>query len=68
MINPLVLPARLSCAAAGNCAHRYIGRNCCLLLVQADLLGRAQEARGIAQVVTHLNIFTVSYASLARNR
>ena len=38
--NPLVLPARLSGAAAGNFAHRYIGKVCCLLLVRAEYIGR----------------------------
>ena len=40
---PLVLPVRLCGAAAGNCAHRYLGKVtvCCLLLVQADYIGRA---------------------------
>ena len=51
-------------AAAGNCAHRYIGKVCCLLLVRADYIGRAPgrgpegmgKFRGIAQgviTVTH---------------
>ena len=44
----------------GNCAHRYIGKFCCLLLVRADYMiilhqaappGAAQRARGIAQAV-----------------
>ena len=39
--NPLVLPALQSGAAAGNRAHRYIGKFCCLLLVRADYIGRA---------------------------
>ena len=34
--NSLVLPARLIGAAAENCAHRYIGKVCCLSLVRAD--------------------------------
>ena len=62
--NPLVLPARLSGAAAptvGNRTHRYIGKVCCLLLVRADLYrvalpgaapARPRRARGIAQAVT----------------
>ena len=63
--NPLVLPALLCCrgaAAAGTCAHRYIGKVCCLLLVQAwsrlyqaAPLGAAQRTRGIAQAVTTRN-------------
>ena len=32
-INPLVLPARLCCASAGNSSHSYVGKVCCLLLV-----------------------------------
>ena len=39
--NPLVLPARLCGAAAGNRSHRYIGKVCSLLLVRADYIGRA---------------------------
>ena len=39
--NSLVLPARLSGAAAGNCAHSNIGKVCSLLLVRADYIGRA---------------------------
>ena len=51
--NPLVLPARLCGAAAGNRAHRYIGKVCCLLLVRADYIGRSpSRARGIARAVT----------------
>ena len=44
---PLVLPARLCGAAAGNRAHRYIGKIfffgkvCCLSLVRADYIWRA---------------------------
>ena len=50
---------REQAAAAGNCAHRYIGKVCCLLLVQADYIpaappGAFQRARGIAQAVTAL--------------
>ena len=37
----LVLPARLCAAAAGNYAHCYIGKICCLLLVRAEYIGRA---------------------------
>ena len=39
--DPLVLPARLYGAAAGNRSHRYIGKVCCLLLVRAEYIGRA---------------------------
>ena len=51
------LPALLCRAAAGNCAHCYIGKICCLLLVQADYIGPgsapgvAQRALGLAQAV-----------------
>ena len=38
-------PARLSSAAAGNCAHRYIGKVSCLLLVSADYIGPRPRAR-----------------------
>ena len=31
--------------AAGNCAHRYIGKVCCLLLVQADYIRPRPRAR-----------------------
>ena len=37
--------ARLSGAAAGNCAHRYIGKVCCVLLVLADYIGPRPRAR-----------------------
>ena len=37
--NLRILSARLSVAAARDCAHRYIGKVCCLLLVQADYIG-----------------------------
>ena len=40
-----VLPARLSGAAAGNCAHRFIGKVHCLLLVKADYIGPRPWAR-----------------------
>ena len=40
-VSPLVLPARLCGAAAGNRSHRYIGKVCCLLLVRAEYIGRA---------------------------
>ena len=51
--HPLVLPARLCGAAAGNCAHRYIGKVCWLLLVrELTPPGAAQKAREIAQAVT----------------
>ena len=42
---PLVLPARLSDAAAGNCAHRFIGKVHCLLLVKADYIEPRPWAR-----------------------
>ena len=38
---PLVLPARLCGAAAGNCSHSYIGKVCSLFLVRAEYIGRA---------------------------
>ena len=43
--NPLVLPARLCGAAAGNRSHRYIGKVCCLLLVRADYIRPRPRAR-----------------------
>ena len=55
-IGKFVLPARRCGAAAGNHAHCYIGKVCCLLLVRADYQaappGAAQKARGIAQALT----------------
>ena len=45
IVNPLVLPARLSGAAAGNFAHRYIGKVCCLLLVRPDYIRPRPRAR-----------------------
>ena len=45
--------ARAGFAAVMDCAHRYFGKVCCLLLVRADYIGRAaQRARGIAQALT----------------
>ena len=46
--NPLGLPALLNGAAAGIYAFRYIGKVCCLLLVQADYIRQRPLAR-----VTH---------------
>ena len=43
--NPLVLPTLLCGAAAGDCAHRYIGKACCLLLVRADYIRPRPLAR-----------------------
>ena len=43
--NPLVLPARLCGAAAGNRAHCYIGKVCSLLLVRADYIRPRPRAR-----------------------
>ena len=46
-VNPLVLPARLCGAAAGNRSHRYIGKVSCLLLVRAGRApGRGPEGTG----------------------
>ena len=42
--NKPVLPALLCGASAGNCSHCYIGKVCCLLLVQADYIGSAPGA------------------------
>ena len=45
--NPLVLPARLCGAAAGNHGHCYNGKVCCLLLVRADYIRpRGPEGTG----------------------
>ena len=48
---PLVLATRLCGAAAGNHAHRYIGKVCCLLLMRAEYIGRA-PGRGPEGTVT----------------
>ena len=42
--NPLILPALLCGAAAGNRSHRYIGKVCCLLLVRADYINPRPRA------------------------
>ena len=69
--NPLVLPARLSGAAAGNCAQRNIGKACCLLLVQADYIGPLPRARprghgDLLKLLWYMTIYAVSIPSIFR--
>ena len=55
-LNPLVLPALLSSAASGNCAHCYIVKVCWLcslrvLLYWAAPPGAAQKAMGLLKLL-----------------